>query len=271
MSKTSEHQSAQQDEISLAKQTADSLAERLYSRDLQLRRVFLVVGASSETSAPPLAQMLRGGRGGEVRLKLYLSLLWTASGEGHDVSLPARVWATLLGLPQPDTNGARRIRDALQWLARHGYVTVHEKPGIPSTVKLLEESGLRRPYTVPGARAGLIKTSGGVVGPTHLYMKVPPTLWTQGWLAKLTGRGLATFLILWNELTSRAAEEVWLSPALATERYALSEDTRYRGLAELDELGLVEVGQRPVSNGALGMRRLRNTYRLSPDALSRGI
>src|SRR4051812_10693607 len=67
---------------------------------------------------PPLAQLLRGGRGGEVRIKLYLCLNLIATARPYRlIGMPARVWAEAIGLPDPSGNGARRIADALDSLS----------------------------------------------------------------------------------------------------------------------------------------------------------
>jgi hypothetical protein len=52
-------------------------------------------------AAPPLATMLRGGRGGEVRLKLFLSMQLIAVAHPYDVTRTASYWAHLLSLPEP--------------------------------------------------------------------------------------------------------------------------------------------------------------------------
>src|ERR1700739_718675 len=50
---------------------------------------------------PPTASLLRASKGGALRLKLYLALLWQAGGgdERHAARWPARAWAELLDLP----------------------------------------------------------------------------------------------------------------------------------------------------------------------------
>ncbi|HVF74574.1 MAG TPA: hypothetical protein VM938_05955, partial [Acidimicrobiales bacterium] len=75
-----------------------------------------------------MTTMLRGGRGGAVRLKLYLSFLWFAAAPPHDVTYPARAWASLLGLEDPEARGARRIIDAITWLDAHDFVVVEGRP-----------------------------------------------------------------------------------------------------------------------------------------------
>ncbi len=92
--------------------------------------------SSASTAEPvvtPLVAMLRGGHGGEVRLKLYLSITLLAAHPPFDISRPiaGRSWATMLGLPDPEGNGARRIADALVWLDQHRYIALQRRPGMP--------------------------------------------------------------------------------------------------------------------------------------------
>ena len=63
--------------------------------------------------------------------KLYLALLWMAANPPYDVTFPARAWAELLGLPNPEGKGDRRVRDAIDWLADQGLITVTRSPWSP--------------------------------------------------------------------------------------------------------------------------------------------
>src|SRR5690242_17375576 len=77
------------------------------------------------TGNPPLARMIRGGRGGEVRLKLYLTMILVAVRPPYDIkNVPARVWAEMLDLEDPEGLGARRVSDALQWLAQRHFINL---------------------------------------------------------------------------------------------------------------------------------------------------
>ena len=51
-----------------------------------------------------------------MQLKFYLAVLWQAGGgdERHSATWPARTWAALLDLPDPEHRGDRRIRDAIR-------------------------------------------------------------------------------------------------------------------------------------------------------------
>lgn len=82
-------------------------------------------------------------------LKLYLAFLWFASAPPHYVTYRARAWAGLLGLYDPEGNGARRVVDAITWLAKEEFVAVRRRAGQPSEVRLLSDLGTGEPYEPP--------------------------------------------------------------------------------------------------------------------------
>src|SRR6266852_4842857 len=67
---------------------ARRLSERIAERSARVR--FGFVCRRQGDGPPPLARVLRGGRGGEVRLKLLLTLLWVAG--GGDERHATRAW-----------------------------------------------------------------------------------------------------------------------------------------------------------------------------------
>jgi len=232
-----------------------------------VRALFVERRDGKPGAAPPLAQLLRGGRGGEVRLKLELSFLWFAVSPPHDLSYPARAWATLLDLEDPEVRGARRVRQAIKSLEANQLVTVEERPGQPNRILLLNESGNGEPYNPPASVYNATRQRG--LDNPHRYIQIPDTLWTSGWLATLSGAGLAMFLILLTNLAGRPARntDLWLSPERATELYGLSDDTRSKGLRELRAVELITARRRAASRTAFDFRRLRNTYRLNLERL----
>jgi hypothetical protein len=249
---------------------AEAVARRNKGRPAQLRRSFI---EREDVQQPtPLARMIRGGRGGTVRLKLYLSILWLAAAPPHDVAYPARAWATLLGLPDPGGRGARRINDAISWLEEQRFLTVEAVPGHPNRLTLLEESGTGRRYRVPGAAysKGKKREIKPEVLERHRYVKIPPEFWTSGWLATLSASGVAMLLVLLAEKSGRSyySDDVWLSPDVARMRYVLSEDTRGAGLDELRRAQIVTVKRRSVGGDVFDRRRFRNVYDLHIDRLA---
>ena len=235
-------------------------AERVDRKAAPVRQRF-VMRLSPEAEPPPLAQLMRGGRGGEVKLKVYLSLLWAAVAEPYDVSLPGRVWAQLIGLPDPAGRGAHRVNSAFRTLVDSQLLRAKSQPGLPSRFFLLEETGTGRAYQPPGGRLVALKKAGKDFS-DHIYLQVPATLWTHGWIARLSGPGLAMLLVLIAQAGGRNPEDLWFSPGVADQRFHLSAETRKRGLDQLVELGLTTVGRRPIARSVLDSTRLRNTYTL---------
>ena len=212
-----------------------------------MRRFFV---RASGPEPPPLVRMLRGGRGGTVRLKLYLSLLWIASGEPHDAQFPARAWAELLDLNDPDTLGARRVKDAVDWLDREGFLKVERQAGRPSILFLLDDAGRRTDYAKPGT----VK---------EVYDRLPAVFWTNGWLAVLSASAIALLLVA----NDQRPGWFWLSPDVARKLYGMSPDTWLRASRELESHGLISVRRSPVQRDGFGWRRVRKEYKLDMERL----
>jgi hypothetical protein len=245
-------------------------SKRAKERHTPIRHSF--IGVRQSTEAPghpaPLARLLRTSKGGAVRLRFYLALLWQAGGgdERHSVTWPARAWAELLDLPDPEHRGDRRIRDAIRSLERSGLVSTQRKPGQPITLTLQSDDGSREPYQHPGEAARTTKER-GELDPKDLYVQLPSEFWTKGWALVLSGPGLAMLLVMLMLTQNGSLTGVWVSPQHARARFGISEDTWTRGVAELQELSVLEIRRRPVSED-FGWRRLRNTYKLNIARLS---
>lgn len=263
---------------------ARDLATRVRNRKAQVRRSMLVRTTQFD-GVTALQVLLRGredravGRGGDVRLKLLLSLLWVAGNPPYDVSYPARAWATLLDLRDPDKAGARRVSQAFQWLEAWLFVTVENQAGRPLRVTLLREDGSGSAYVPPGAvNNRLTQALQTASDPDQdalrarreeeRYLQLPATLWTQGWIQTLSSAGLSMLLVLLSESLGGAQKELWLTPDLAARRYGLSPATRSTGLRELVNLRVARVKRRTVSRDVFDYRRMRNVYRLDMDALA---
>jgi hypothetical protein len=240
-------------------------AERVQNRHLQLRRTF-IRRRPGKDGVPPLAVLMRGGQGGQVRLKLLLSLLWVGAKPPHDVTFPARTWAELIGLPQPEANGARRVREAIDWLATHKFIAAEEHQGLPTQLTLLREDGSGVAYTIPGVAATIARDRGRGLE-AHRYVQLPASVWTMGWMAVLSPPALAALLILLAEQNGPTLRAIWLSPRAARDRYALSDQTRYKGLAQLEALQLVHKEKHTLARSSYEFKRIRNSYALALDRL----
>lgn len=240
--------------IKTSRAIARQVHERLDRPRIAVRSAF--IASEDPETPPPMTQLMRGGRGGEVKLKLLLSMLWIAVGEPYDVSQSARAWAELLGLDDPDSRGAARVNAAVRRLTADGYLRAEKHPGLPSRLYLQEETGSGKPYTHPGS----YWEKGRRSEKSPRYTQIPVELWLNGWIAKLSAPALAMLLILFERARGKHYEDIWFSPSVAAKRYGLSEVTRRKGLEELETLGIITVAQAPVGRGTLTTTRRRNTY-----------
>lgn len=202
-----------------------------------------------------------------MRLKVLLCMLWAASAPPHDVTYPARTWAALLGLDDPEGNGARRCRAAMRWLEDHQFVRTVPNPGQPNTLVLLDESGSNEPYQVPGAVMQARKDQGLAYDDHDYYVRIAPTFWTNGWIAELSGPAVAALLLTLDAASRqnyslKSGTEVWFGGRAAKQRYDLSEDLRTIGLRELVEHEILTLRRRRVQN-TVDFRRTRYAYVLN--------
>ena len=231
--------------------TLDRIVERSKrSSGLQLPPGFL---RDPEKFDPPIAKMLRGGHGGEVRLKLYLTMALLAGQAPYKIKpISARTWASALGLPDPDRKGARRIADALKWLADtdHPMVALDRVSGAPPTVQLLSATGSGKPWNRP----------------TAPYVTVPLSYWTSRWVWRLSGSATALIILLLDEQGRRKGSAASFSGQDRRLR-GLSDDTWARATKELICNGLIQVGKEPAGD-ELDWRRARNSYVVLRDRFS---
>ena len=88
----------------IALTAAANVATRNHKRQLPLRRAF-AERPDNLTEPTPLARLLRGGRGGSVRLRLYLSFLRLRRPAAR-ATYPARAW------PNSSTSSPRPLAPA---------------------------------------------------------------------------------------------------------------------------------------------------------------
>lgn len=202
-------------------------------------------------AGPMLAQLVKGGRGGEVRLKLLVSMhLIAGGGKRDDVTRSPVSWAQMLDLPEPETNGARRVRDGCAWLEDHQLIVMEHHRGKEPTVFLRSALGDGGPYARQAGGGG------------SRYIRVPVSFWHHGWIVTLSGTALAMWLVLAEMQGGREKEKVWVSPPDARQRYRLSEETFAKGVWELAEHNLVSITKEPQGAAQWLYNRYRNGYQL---------
>lgn len=245
---------------------ARDLGRRVHNRPAPVRNGF-IERVSPAGADPPLAQILRGGQGGSARLKMLLSLLWVSVRPPHETRYPARGWAALLDLPEPETNGARRINAAVTWLGAHKLVRVAPHPGGPSTIYVMDERGTGEPYDLPIEVLKEKKNSGKGISRDEYYVGLPSSFWLNGWIAVLGGPAVAMLLVLLDEAGKGNARNLWHSPSQAQQRFALSQDTRTNGLLELEAYGIIDKKRSSISPSVFDFKRVRNVYDLHIEQL----
>jgi hypothetical protein len=248
---------------------AAAAASRHARATAQVRRGFVRRVEPQDGQVPPLARMLRGGRGGHVRVKLFLTLIWMQRDleQAVPVAFPAQSFARLFDLPNPETAGVRRIQDAQAWLARNRFISIEPQRGLPNRVYPLSELGTGQTY-VPAGRVAQ-ELAGTPEAAPHLYLQVPRGFWINGYMAALSGAAVAMYLVLLDQLgIGDARNKVWFSPRIASNLYDLSQDTRTKGLRELQNYGIIKVTRRPVEPMDFHIERMRNVYTLLSDVIT---
>ena len=206
---------------------------------------FPVVFVRREGEAPLLSQLMRGGRGGEVRLRLYLTLRMQATRHPYTLRLKtARSLASLLNLP--GSTGPRQINAALKWIEAKQLLRRDREVGKPSEVTLLMPDGSGEEWPAPAERR---------------WVTIPIEMWQKGWILRLNGRSLAVYVAL-RELTGGNGTDGGVMDGHRKTQYGLSDDTWTRATEELQNLGLLPVTSEIYGDDYWEKRR-RNRYRLT--------
>ncbi|MEU6877943.1 hypothetical protein [Streptomyces sp. NPDC046712] len=212
-----------------------------------------VIAATREGTPAPLARMIQGGQGGEVRLRLYLCITMMASGKPYDLKPPptSKSWAALLALDS--RTGERRVTRNLKWLADNGFIRLERRwGGGPHAITLLSATGDGSDYVRPIEQGR--------------YVGVPVEFWTQGWILELSPTAAALLLVLLEALGGH--DEARYITTERRHRYGLSSDTWTKATKELAGHGLLTVGREP-QGSFYDHQRLRNTYWLDVERLKK--
>jgi hypothetical protein len=218
-----------------------------YSRAF-VRSLNKVPGIPAPT--PPLARLIQGGRGGEVRLKLYLLLTMTATRYPYDIRNPPSSAALARTLDLEPATGARRIASNVKWLVDHHFIALTKRPGMTSSIQLLDPQG----------------TGDRMSDPRHPrpYVSISLGFWSQGWLLHLSPVAIAVFFSLRERLGGYKQPQSLLPER--RDSYDLSHDTWTRGGRELEHNGLLTVGT-TIEGEDYAYTRRRNNYWLNTDLL----
>jgi hypothetical protein len=203
---------------------------------------------TSQKASPPLAALLQGG--GEVRIKVLMTVLMMATKPPHDTRVSSKDLASMLNLRDPEGAGSRRVNKAFADLVRMGLVRRDREPGhVPNTL-VLDPAGTGTEWSDRSLPPG--------------YISLPPSLWQRGWIIALSGRAIALLIILRELTNARSNKGIWVD-GIRKRQYGLSDDTWTKAVKELVEAGLLDVDEQVFSSR--GEPRRRNLYLLHIDRL----
>lgn len=238
--------------------------------EIPLRKIF--VRRDNLTSATPLMMVYRGGKGGEIALKLYIALLWKAVSSPYEIkNVSSTGWAGLLGLytsrstPQEKIAARERISKALKKLEKLKLIEIYRHKGTTPTIKILAEDMSGNPYNPPSNDAYIRKNKKIKSRKTEdFYLKIPTALWTSGDFQALSGAALVMYLIIAAEFGY--TKKVWFSTSSFPERYGISASTRAKGTKELEGRGILGVSREVIDRSgqeiSMEVVRSRKVYSL---------
>lgn len=207
---------------------------------VQLPRAFVRL----EGARPLLGQLLRGGQGGGVRLRLYLTLVMqTAAAPRSTRARTGASYAALLGL-EPMT-GPRRVSEAFRWLESRSLISRERRPSRTPEVTMLYPDGSGGEWT---------RTPSPFIG-------VPLDFFGKGWILRLSPAAIACYLCLIDMIGGRSDPDGAFMDGFQKRQYDLSDDTWTRGTAELVDVGILRVRELMVGDDEHDRRR-RRLYKL---------
>ncbi|MDF8266461.1 hypothetical protein [Luteipulveratus flavus] len=225
----------------------EKIAKQSKRSTVQLPQAFARDG-QSKVADPVLAMLLR--RNG-LLVKTYLTVAMVSTKDPHTTTKPATELAAALGLPQPETAGARRVNAALKQLENLDLVRREHRRGRVPITHVLDARGSGKPW--------------GEVSLGNPWITLPITLWQRGWFVALSPRAI-TLIVVLKELThGRPGQKAWVD-GIRKRQYGLSDDTWTRATTELVSAGLLDIERDTYQSQ--GEPRQRNVYRLRLDLLS---
>jgi hypothetical protein len=228
-------------------------ADRSKRRNVAFARSFIrdpLQDHKKDQQDTPLGRLIHGGRGGEVRLKLYLLLRMIATSAPYDIKRLRTPQTLARTLELPKANGARRINSNLKWLVEHNFIDLRKQPPHPPSVQLLDP--LNKGNPLPSPRA------------TKPYVTIPIEFWRNGWLLDLSPTAIAVLFALKERLGAETRHLYMMADRKAS--YCLSHDTWTRGTGELKSRSLLSTNRVPQGDD-FDPFRLRTAYRINWDKL----
>jgi hypothetical protein len=239
--------------VTASRLLADVVRDSGRRSTVQIPESFARISDAGQASTPLSRLFLRG----ETALKLYLTLVLLTRKPPHELfrSRTDAFWANLLGFeersetsPGPGA-GTRRVKRALAVLERD------EAPDGPLIHRRVERGR--------GPVLAVVPPPGPMQAP---YITLPLELWSRGWINVMSARALYVYVVLRLMFVSKAESDPVHVSVWERQRFAMSDDTWQRGVAELERLGLVRAEMAVVSaDGWSTDRRPRKVLYLNRD------
>ncbi|MGU3645182.1 hypothetical protein ACLBXX_09460 [Microbacterium sp. C23T] len=172
---------------------------------------------------PTLNGLAAGGRGGLVRLRLYLTMAMQASSVPR--TIPPKTSAAYARLISLDARtGPRRVNDALRHLDERGLIHRELRTGRAPQITVLNPNG------------------SGDDWPDRTedrWITVPLEFWSGGWIFRMSARAIAAYISLRELLGGSKHKDGQFMSGFRKGQYGISDDTWTRALKELKELGVL--------------------------------
>lgn len=191
-----------------------------------------------------------GGSGGEVRLKLWLSLMcqfnstndWT-----HLDRYQPGMLARIFGLDEDLVRGKESVRRAYRWLAANNFIVIEggrlKRSG---RVRVTTEAALYLPeqYVVQFRQT----PSGSSLLPPYpefprykdSYFRVPIELWSKGWMGYLRSSEIIVLMLLCKLNENQGGKPIEIRANRRLERYGLSDVMWRQGAKGLERRNILE-------------------------------
>lgn len=211
---------------------------------------YSVAQALGEASHPLVEMGIgNGGSGGEIRLKLWLTLMAQFDSTNPWVDLgrfSAPLLARVFGLDEDPEKGAEAVRRAYRWLISENFVVLDGTRLKPSgRVRVTTEAALFLPDTyrevVRVVPAGKAEEPPYPEFPRYKdsYFRVPIALWSQGWMGYLRSSELMVLMILCKLNENKGDKEIEVRAKTRLQRFGLSDVMWRQGATGLERRGIL--------------------------------
>lgn len=251
--------------------------------------VYQVHKVTGELSHPLVKMGIgSGGNGGEVRLKLWLTLVLQHSSQEDWIDLDrfiAPSLAGVFGLDDERNNGATTVRRAYRWLADNNFIEIDgdrlKKSGrvrvTTEAAQFLPETYMSVPRVAP---EGQSQQPPYPEFPSYhdSYFRVPLEVWSNGWMGYLRASELMVLMILCKINENKKAKPIEVPARRRKERFGLSDAMWSQGARGLERRGILQSfdpSEHDIDPITFAPRSYRMVFRLNgdtvEDALTRSI